>query len=94
MDIKMICMDLDGTALQADRMTFSPRLEEALVRAHRQGIAVTVVTGRQFGLLPPAVTGHPVWENLAVVCNGGQIRKLATGQLLDQRNIGEASLRN
>ena len=83
MEIKMICMDLDGTALQPDRMHFSPRLEAALEKAHEQGIAVTVVTGRQFGLLPPAVTGHPVWENLAVTCNGGQVWKLGTGELLD-----------
>ena len=93
MEIKMICMDLDGTALQPDRCSFSPRLEAALEEAHRQGIAVTVVTGRQFGLLPPAVTCHPCWENLAVVCNGGQVRKLATGELLDSRDIGPDALR-
>lgn len=91
MEIKMICMDLDGTALQKDRCSFSPRLTAALEKAHGQGIAVAVVTGRQFGLLPPAVTGHPVWENLAVLNNGGQIRKLATGELLDSLDIaGEA----
>ena len=92
MEIRMICMDLDGTALQADRMTFSPRLEAALEKAHSQGIAVTVVTGRQFGLLPPAVTGHPAWEDLVVCCNGGQIRKLATGELLDSLDIDGAAL--
>ena len=93
MEIRMICMDLDGTALQPDRMTFSPRLKAALEKAHEQGIAVTVVTGRQFGLLPPAVKNHPVWENLAVCCNGGQIRKLATGQLLDSLDIDAEALR-
>ena len=93
MDIRMICMDLDGTALQPDRMSFSPRLEAALEKAHSQGIAVTVVTGRQFGLLPPAVTNHPVWEDLAVCCNGGQIRKLADGELLDSLDIGAVALR-
>ena len=93
MDIRMICMDLDGTALQRDRMTFSPRLEAALEKAHEQGIAVTVVTGRQFGLLPPAVKNHPVWEDLAVCCNGGQIRKLADGELLDSLDISADALR-
>ena len=92
MDIRMICMDLDGTALQKDRTSFSPRLMAALAAAHEQGIAVVVVTGRQFGLLPPAVTCHPVWENLAVVCNGGQIRRLSTGAQLEERNIEPAAL--
>lgn len=92
MDIKLICMDLDGTALQSDRKTFSPRLNAALERAHAKGIAVVPVTGRQYGLLPPAVTGHPVWESLVVTCNGGQILKLGTGERLYGRNIEEAAL--
>ena len=92
MEIKMICMDLDGTALQHDRCSFSARLEAALEKAHCQGIAVTVVTGRQFGLLPPAVTGHPVWEDLVVACNGGQIRRLATGEVLDRLDIDRTAL--
>lgn len=92
MDIKMICMDLDGTALQKDRMTFSPRLEAALNAAHQQGIEIVIVTGRQFGLLPPAVTNHPIWENLMVACNGGQIRKLATGEVMDSLEIGPEAL--
>lgn len=93
MDIRLICMDLDGTALQKDRMTFSPRLTAALEKAHEQGIAVAVVTGRQFGLLPPAVRSDPVWSGLAVLSNGGQVRKLATGQLLDSLDICTGALR-
>lgn len=93
MEIKLICMDLDGTALQSDRKTFSPRLNAALEAAHRKCIAVAVVTGRQFGLLPPAVTCHPVWEDLAVTCNGGQIYRLGTGECLFAQNIGETALR-
>ena len=79
MEIRLICMDLDGTALQPDRKTFSPRLIAALEAAHKKGIAIAPVTGRQYGLLPPAVTCHPVWENLVVTCNGGQIYRLGTG---------------
>ena len=33
MNIRLICMDLDGTALQKDRMSFSPRLTAALEKA-------------------------------------------------------------
>ena len=93
MEIKLICMDLDGTALSSDRKTFSPRLIAALEAAHQKGIAIAPVTGRQYGLLPPAVTGHPVWENLVVTCNGGQIYRLGTGECLFARNIGETALR-
>ena len=92
MDIQLICMDLDGTALSADRKTFSPRLMAALEAAHQKGIAIAPVTGRQFGLLPPAVTGHPVWENLVVTCNGGGIYRLGTGECLDSRNIAKDAL--
>ena len=93
MEIKLICMDLDGTALQADRKTFSPQLIAALEAAHAKGIAIAPVTGRQYGLLPPAVTGHPVWENLVVTCNGGQIWKLGTGEVLCRLDIAETALR-
>ena len=80
MDIRLIAMDLDGTALQTDRCSFSPRLIAALEEAHNRGIAIAVVTGRQYTMLPPAVQNHPVWENLVVLCNGAQIRKLSTGE--------------
>lgn len=93
MDIRLIAMDLDGTALQPDRCSFSPRLIAALEEAHRRGIAVAVVTGRQFNMLPPAVQNHPVWENLVVLCNGGQIRKLDTGELLYEKNISREALK-
>ena len=92
MDIPLICMDLDGTALSADRKTFSPRLMAALEAAHQKGIAIAPVTGRQFGLLPPAVTGHPVWENLVVTCNGGGIYRLGTGECLLSRHISKDAL--
>ena len=92
MDIQLICMDLDGTALSSDRKTFSPRLIAALEAAHQKGIAITPVTGRQFGLLPPAVTGHPVWENLVVTCNGGGIYRLGTGECLLSRHISKDAL--
>lgn len=92
MDIRLIAMDLDGTALQNDRCSFSPRLNAALEEAHRRGIAIAPITGRQFAMLPPAVQNHPSWENLVVLCNGGQIRKLATGEILYEKKISRESL--
>ena len=93
MDIRLIAMDLDGTALQPDRCSFSPRLIAALEEAHNQGIAIAPITGRQYAMLPPAVKNHPVWENLVVLCNGGQIRKLADGELLYEKNISGDALK-
>ena len=92
MNIRLIAMDLDGTALQPDRCSFSPRLIAALEEAHARGVAIVPVTGRQFRMLPPAVQNHPVWENLAVLCNGGQIRDLATGKILYEQNITRGAL--
>lgn len=92
MDIRLIAMDLDGTALQRDRCSFSPRLVAALEKAHEQGICIAPVTGRQFNMLPPAVQNHPVWEHLAVLCNGAQIRRMDTGEILYEKNIAREAL--
>lgn len=92
MQIQLIAMDLDGTALQNDHHSFSPRLLAALEEAHRRGVAIVPVTGRQFSLLPPPLKCHPVWENLVVVCNGGQIRRLGTGQRLYGLDIPRPAL--
>lgn len=92
MDIRMIAMDLDGTALQNDRCSFSPRLKAALEEAHKRGIEIAVITGRQWSMLPPAVQNHPSWENLVVLCNGAQIRRMATGEVLYTKNISRKAL--
>lgn len=82
MNIEVIALDLDGTALCADHLSFSPRLERALLAAHRRGVAVLPVTGRQFPMLPPALRRGAEWEGLAVLCNGSEIRRLEDGRLL------------
>ena len=43
-------------------------------------------------MLPPAVQNHPVWENLVVLCNGAQIRQMATGKVLYAKNISREAL--
>lgn len=92
MDIRLICLDLDGTALRNDHQTISPRLARALEQAYRQGIAIVPITGRQYGLLPRFLQEHPVWEGYGVLCNGAQIRELGTGKLLFERNISREAL--
>ena len=92
MDIRLIAMDLDGTTLQRDHSTFSPRLLAALEKAHAKGIAVVPVTGRQFGLLPPVFETRLPWAELAVLANGGQIRNLQTGAVVQHLNMEPRSL--
>lgn len=92
MDIRLIAMDLDGTALQKDHKTFSPRLLAALEEAHRRGVEIAPVTGRQYGLLPDFLKTHPVWENLAVLANGAQIRNLGTGEIYHRLDISPGAL--
>lgn len=93
MDIRLICMDLDGTTLQSDRESFSPRLHAALEEAHHRGIAIAPVTGRQFGLLPRVLKENPAWQRYAVVCNGAQIRKLGSGEVLHSLDIAPEALK-
>ena len=93
MDIRLIAMDLDGTALQKDRCYFSPRLLEVLRQAHAKGIAIVPVTGRQFGLLPPVLQEAHPWKNLAILCNGGQIRYMNSGAFLHRLDIIPEALR-
>lgn len=93
MDIRLIAMDLDGTALQKDRCTFSPRLHAALEEAHARGIRILPVTGRQFGLLPPVFEQKRTWMDLAVVINGAQIRDLNTGDYSYRLDIDPQALR-
>ncbi len=92
MEIRLIAMDLDGTALQRDRCSFSPKLLDVLSRAHDCGIMIVPVTGRQFGLLPPVLQKRHPWSDYAILCNGGQIRKLNTGELLYGLHIDSHAL--
>lgn len=93
MDIQLIAMDLDGTALQSDRKSFSPRLNAALYAAHRKGVAVVPITGRQFFILPPAVHKDVEWAGLTVLSNGGEVRRLTDGRLLSAHYLEADALR-
>ena len=88
MDIRLIALDLDGTALLPDHASFSPRTEAALLAAHRRGVAVVPTTGRQFAVLPPPLQVRQPWADLAVLCNGAEVRRLATGEVLEERPAG------
>ena len=87
MEISLLAMDLDGTALLDDHKTFSPRLRAALDAAARKGVAIVPTTGRQYAMLPPAVHTGAAWEDLCILCSGGEIRRLRTEELLETHYI-------
>lgn len=89
MDIRLIAMDLDGTAL-LDHDDISPRLQRALTEADARGVHVVPVTGRQFKLLPPCLPAP--WSRYAVLCNGTEIRALPGGALLESHHLSPALL--
>ncbi len=92
MDIRMICLDLDGTALQNDHRSFSSRLIRTLEAAQAKGITIVPVTGRQYGLLPEALVPMPKWAGCVVVCNGGQARRVPGGEVLYRLDIPSSEL--
>lgn len=70
--IKLIALDLDGTILQEDHRSISPRTIAALKRAYEKGIQLVLATGRMRGNLPPAVGQIPGVRYL-ILSNGASI---------------------
>ena len=87
MEISLLAMDLDGTALLDDHKTFTPRLYAALSAAAQKGVAIVPTTGRQYAMLPPAVHTGADWEDLCLLCNGSEVHRLRTGELLEANNV-------
>lgn len=55
MSVQLIALDMDGTTLQNDHISISPRTERAIRAALKKGIAVVPATGRLDSLLPESV---------------------------------------
>jgi Cof subfamily protein (haloacid dehalogenase superfamily) len=51
---RLVALDLDGTLLRDD-LTMSPRVENALDRAQKQGVWITLASGRGYPALKPWV---------------------------------------
>ncbi len=73
--VRMIALDLDGTALLSDHAHISRRLRRTLQRAVARGIRVVPVTGRIYSVLPKDVTSVPGIE-YAVTSYGAVIYAL------------------
>lgn len=53
-DIKLIALDLDGTALRSNN-TLSPAVAEAIEKAAGHGIEIVAASGRPYGSMPDSV---------------------------------------
>jgi len=85
MKYKIIAVDLDGTTLRKDGRTLSKRVEDAFTKAREMGIEIVLNTGRPYKVLAPSLLTGAGWQHLCVLCNGGEIRNLQNGELLDKR---------
>lgn len=87
-DIKLICLDMDGTLLGADHATVPARNIRALRAASERGAAVAVASGRPWGF------PHEVAEQLgvlryAVLSNGAAVLDVHTGEWLYRNCLPE-----
>ena len=78
-DIRLICLDMDGTLLDDDHATVPPRNVAALRAASEQGAAVAIASGRAWSLLR-AVDAQIGVTRYAVLSNGAAVLDVAAGE--------------
>ena len=81
MDIHLIAVDLDGTLLENDHLTVSPRSSAALTAAEKKGVFVALASGRTRAALGP-VAGQLPTARYAIASNGASILDLKTGETI------------
>lgn len=79
--LKLIAMDLDGTALQDDHESFTPHLLQVLDQAHAMGIYILPVTGRPWEMRPEVLKHRYSWSDRIVCANGAEERELSDGTI-------------
>ena len=79
--IRMICIDLDGTLLCDDHHTVSAENLAAIVQAANAGVLVVPATGRIYGRIPKEVH-HAAGIQYAIVANGAEVIAVPGGQRL------------
>lgn len=71
MEIRLLALDLDGTALRSDN-TLSPAVKRAIEKAAENGITVAAASGRPYGSMPGEVLEISGLD-YAIVSNGAAI---------------------
>lgn len=79
-DIKVIAMDLDGTALNHQKK-LTERTRAAIQNAAKSGIQIVVATGRTFSSLAPEVLAMPEIA-CAITSNGAVVNRIPDGAVL------------
>ena len=85
MSIKLLALDLDGTIF-GDDLVISPRTLGAISSAERQGVLVTIATGRMF------VSARAIAADLSIdaplICyQGAMVRHSGTGEMLYHKTL-------
>jgi cof-like hydrolase len=91
MEIKMIGLDLDGTALN-DSGEFSKRTRQAFKRAHENGIHVVIATGRAEFSLPKNIAEIEGLEYV-ITSNGARVIRLSDGSVVYKNFIKPTKVR-
>ena len=91
MEIKMIGLDLDGTALN-DNGEFSERTRQAFKKAHEKGIHVVIATGRAEFSLPKNISEIEGLEYV-ITSNGARVLRLSDGCVVYKNFISPQKVR-
>lgn len=86
MDIRLIALDMDGTTLQDDHVTLSPRNRAAIDAAIAAGVQVVFATGRMRYRLPEQVECIP-GIRYAITSNGAAVNDLQDDSVLYTRGL-------
>lgn len=79
-DIRLIALDLDGTALNGAK-ELTERTRRAVIQAAGEGIRVVVATGRTYSSLAPQVLAMKE-ITCAITSNGAAVNRIPDGEVL------------
>lgn len=91
-DIRLICLDMDGTLLDDDHVTVPTSNVTALRAASERGAAVAIASGRAWSLLQ-GVHAQIGVTRYAVLSNGAAVLDVATGEWIYRRPMDPAARR-